>query len=478
MVSIRQWLSQPQRPSNRLTRYLVFHVRIWLHCFRLLGVNQCMTQAAALAYNTIFGLVPLMIVTLMVFQMFPASQELSDRIRKYAYEQLNLTLEYPASETGTASAQSQTPAPAEQKEEQQAALEGAAAKIEEITKNYVTKASSGTITIVGVLLVAWAAVALMSTIEQTFNRIYHVSTGRRFLNRLFNYWGLLTLGAIFLAAVLYVHTQSMLASGLYKSFMESIQPYIPFLTSFLAIFCLYLFLPNTHVSPKAAAWGAFVATVIWTAAKILFGWYVKKFMPQFAVYGVLGLIPLTVFWIFISWLIVLFGLQLTYATQNIRRLDAAEFARVRHQDKCFLANDQTVIRVMEYVLNAFERKDQKPVSVESVAYKLDMPVDFTDKILTHLVRTGLLVHTSEPTVGYVPSTDGSHISLDEISKAIGGISFAQKARVGGRLGQVFEELEQLLSRYSLKEVLNTEEEFTAETPPSVERPEQNAENQP
>jgi len=451
-MNIRQWMSQPLEETKSWTRYLIFQIRIWFHCFRLLGTNQCLTQAAALAYHTIFGIVPLTIVTLMVFQMFPASRELGDKLRNYIYVQMNLTIEYPETAAGETSSSQET-------QEQEATMT-AASKVEEITQRYISNVSTGAITVVGVLLVSWAAIALLSTIEKTFNRIYHVGTGRRFLSRLFNYWGLVTLGAIFMTAVLYVHTQSMVASGLYLRIVNVIQPIIPFLTSFIAIFFLYLFLPNTRVSPGAALWGAFIATVIWTAAKVLFGWYVTAFVPQFKVYGALGLIPLTVLWIYITWLIILFGLQLTYATQNIRRLDAAELARTRHQDKCFLANDKTVIRVMEYVLNAFEHKDQKPVSVESVAYRLDMPVDFTDKILNHLVQTGLLCHTSEPTVGFVPSTDGAHITLDEISRTIEGISFAQPQVEGGRLGHVFEEMGQYLSKFSLKDVLNPKETFS------------------
>ena len=183
-------------------------------------------------------------------------------------------------------------------------------------------------------------------------------------------------------------------------------------------------------------------------------------MPKFEVYGVLGIIPLTVMWIYLSWLIVLFGLQLTYATQNVKRLDAAEFAKARRQERCFLANDQTVIRVMEYVLNAFEHKDQKPVSVEAIAYRLAMPTDFTEKILNHMVQSGLLCHTSEPAVGYVPSTDGEHITLDEISRAISEVSFAQPSAADAtNLQAVFDELNRHLSRYTLKQVLNRDENF-------------------
>ena len=235
---------------------------------------------------------------------------------------------------------------------------------------------------------------------------------------------------------------------------------VPFLISVIAFFFLYFFLPNTRVSPGSALWGAFVAALIWMLAKFGFSQYVTKFVPQFAVYGVLGIIPLTVMWIYVSWLIVLFGLQLTYATQNVKRLDAAEFSKSRRQEQCFLANDQTVIRVMEYVLNAFERKDQKPVSVESIAYRLGMPTDFTEKILNRMVQSGLLCHTSEPSVGFVPSTDGAHITLDEISRAISEVSFAQpRAADATNMQEVFDELQSHLSRYTLKQVLNRDENF-------------------
>lgn len=455
MQKIQNLLTQPTQELGKWSRFLALQIRIWFHCFRLLGVNRCFTQAAALAYHTIFGLVPLAIVTLMVFQMFPAADELGDRLRNYAYEQLNLTIMYPS---GAATAQNEAESATAEKTKE--ATLTAASKLEEITQGAISKTSSGTITIVGVLLIFLAAIALLGTVERTFNQIYHVGAGRRFLHRLFNYWGLLTLGVIFLMALLYVHTQSIVAVDLYKVVMNIIQPIIPFLTSLLTVFCLYLFLPNTRVSPGAAIWGAFVVTVIWTAAKTLFSWYVRKFLPEFAVYGTLGLIPVTVLWIYICWLIVLFGLQLTYATQNIKRLDAAEFAKARRQERCFLANDQTVIRVMEYVLNAFERKDQKPVSVEAVAWRLSMPTDFAEKILKRLVQSGLLCHTNEPCMGYVPSTDGAHITLDEISRAIGEVSFAQPGTADAtNLQQVFDEMQGHLARYTLKQVLSKDENF-------------------
>ena len=77
-----------------------------------------------------------------------------------------------------------------------------------------------------------------------------------------------------------------------------------------------------------------------------------------------------------------------------------------------------------------------------------------------MVRSDLLCRTNEPSVGYVPSTDGGNITLDEISKAISEISFAQADGTGPtRMREVFQQLREHLSKFTLKEVLNKAEDF-------------------
>ncbi len=467
MQKMKNLLTLPTNELGKWSRFLVLQVRIWFHCFRLLGTNRCLTQSAALAYHSIFGLLPLAIVILMIFQMFPANREAGDRIKTFLYESLNLThIEYPAEETGGTAMKKEQPSIGAAPEKTPASIKkvSVAGKMDELIERYISKLNTGAITGVGLALVIWAAIGLLTTTERAFNNIYHVGTGRSFLHRLFNYWALLTLGPLLIGAGLYVSTRYLLATEFSQGIFSHLAPVIPFLVSIIAFFFLYYFLPNTRVSSGSALWGAFVATVLWTAAKYGLSIYMSKVVMYQAVYGILGVIPLTVFWIYVSWLIVLFGLQLTYATQNIKRLDAAEFGKARRQEKCFLANDQTVIRVMEYVLNAFERKDQKPVSIETIAYRLGMPTDFTEKILNRMVQCGLLCHTSEPTVGYVPSTDGAHITLDEISLAISEVSFAQPSAADAtNMQAVFDEMNKHLSRYTLRQVLNKDETFDIQT---------------
>jgi len=324
-----------------------------------------------------------------------------------------------------------------------------------VVESYLSKVSTGAITIVGVVLVIWAAIGLLTTVERTFNTIWHINAGRGFLHRIVYYSWILMFGPILLTVGIFISTEYLLRGGTESGFWVYIRPVFPFLVSVGLLFFLYSMLPNTKVNAVPALWGALVATLLWTAVKFGFRMYFKKVVMYQAVYGILGIIPLTVFWIYVIWVIVLFGLQLTYATQNLRSLDAAEMARLQRSNDCFLANDQTIIRIMEYILNAFEQKNEQPVTIEAVSARLDIPPDFAQRVLDQMVKSGLLFHTNEPISGYVPSTDGTHISLSDIYDAVAQVSFAQPRKQESlKAGKVFGQVREMLGHYTLKDVLD------------------------
>ncbi|MHC4194705.1 MAG: hypothetical protein ACYSQZ_01925 [Planctomycetota bacterium] len=69
---LKKILTTPTAQLGRASRFAIFQIKLWSHCARLLNKNRSGQQAAALAYHTIFGIVPLAIVTLLIFQSFPA----------------------------------------------------------------------------------------------------------------------------------------------------------------------------------------------------------------------------------------------------------------------------------------------------------------------------------------------------------------------------------------------------------------------
>ena len=449
---IKDILQKPTDELGRLSRFILTQIRIWRQCFRLLAANRAFTQAAALAYHTLFGIVPLAIVMLMVFQMFPGYRDLGHKVRHFAYEQFNLDqIRYPVPEDPVID---EVEIDDEEDDDDEPEMIAITDQIDALVERYMARISTGAITIVGAIVVLWAAVRLLMIIERAFNAIWHVRTKRSLIHRIVYYSWILMFGPILLALAIYISTRYLLRDEIEVWLLGYIRAIFPFLVTFGLLFFLYTVMPNTKVNPVPAFWGALVATLLWAAARYGFQLYVSRVIPFQAVYGILGVIPLSVFWIYVMWIIVLFGLQLTYATQNFHTLDEAELKRMHPSDICFMANEQTVVGVMEYILNAFEQKNERPVTPEAVSARLDIPEDFAEQILEQMVKSGLLFHTNEPINGYVPSTDGAHISLGDIYEAVSQVSFARPLEwENPKAAAIFENVRQVLDRHTLKDVL-------------------------
>jgi membrane protein len=441
MLTLKEFLSTPTTQLGKAGRFAVFQIKLWSHCIRLLKKNNAGRQAAALSYHTVFGIVPLAIVTLLIFQLFPAYSNIGEKLKNFVYDQANLSaFESPA--TGT-----------EDTQETITLTE----HLDEIVGKFFTGVNKGSITIFSVVIVIWAALALLSTIEKTFNNIWHVTRGRNFLNRIINYWAILTLGPLLLGLGVYASAQYATLAQLQKTLLTYIAPtVVSYIVAIVAFFFLYFVLPNTKVQAKAAIWGAAVAALVWIVAKSLFGYSITELKLYSTVYGVMALVPMTVFWIYITWLTVLFGLQLTFTTQHLRSLDAAEIAGAQKTEEYFIANDLTVIKIVREIAVAF-MKNQAPVPPEVICSKLDMPAEFGDKILGHLVNSGLIAKTSEPTVGFLPVKDPANIRLSDIAEAVAAAGFAQSTTDQPQtLAQINQSQRNALAQYSLKQILDVE----------------------
>jgi len=441
---LKRLLSTPTVQLGRAGRFVVFQIKLWSHCVRLLKKNRSGQQAAALSYHTIFGIVPLAIVVLMIFQLFPAYQDIGQRVKILIYNQLHLSaIEYadPTKPEGKIKVTEH---------------------LDNIINSYFTEVNKGSIAIISVVLIIWSAVGLLSTIEKAFNNIWHVTRGRDFLHRVINYWAFLTLGPLLLGTGIYVSTRYAVISRLQQTVWSHITPAVlTYIIATILFFFLYFVVPSTKVEAKAAIWSAATAAFVWSFVKWGFNLYVTRYVPYNEVYGVMGLIPLSIFWIYLTWLIILFGLQLTFTTQHLKTLDAAEIAAAKRTEDYFIANDLTAINIVREVASAFERNNA-PVESQVICSKLNIPAEFGEKILNHLIGSGLIVKTSEPKVGFVPAKDPENIRLSDIADAVAKLGFAQLTAEGaGGLRQIAQSQREALAQYNLKQILSDEKEVNS-----------------
>lgn len=442
-------LSTPTAQLGKASRFMAFQIKLWWHCVRLLKINRAGQQAAALSYHTIFGIVPLTILILLIFQLFPGYSGIGKEVKNRIYEQLQLSaIEYP---------------PNPEKPEEKIAL---TEYLDDIVGGFLTRFDEGSIALFSAVIVVWASLSLLSTIERAFNHIWHVGKGRSFMHRISNCWAILTLGPLLLIVGVYITTQYSPLGEIQKKVSSSITPVVlSYILSTLAFSLLYVTLPNTKVQAGSAIWGAAIAALVWSLAKWGFRAYVIRFIPYSQVYGVLGLIPLGVFWIFVTWYIVLFGLQLTFTTQHLQSLDAAEIATAKETEEYFIANDLTAMNIVRQIAVAFQ-KNQAPVSPEVICSKLSIPAEFGEKILDHLVESGIIMKTSEPKLGFVPAQEPANIKLSEIASAVAEVSFAQSPTDQPQaLEQITTAQRDALAKHNLVEILGE-----SETSQTIEKP--------
>jgi membrane protein len=402
---LREMLSTPTEKLGKTARFGVFQYKIWKHCIRQLIINRAREQAAALSYQTIFGIVPVVIVMIMIFQAIPSSSQVSGRLKNAVYEQMHLSaVEIPDPEK-----------PGE-KMKLTEHLEG-------IMQKFFSEESRGKTTLLSTLFIIYAAIGLLSTIEATFNTICHVSQGRSFLARIVNYWAILTLGPLLIGAAIYVST-TFSAFGQVQSFFAP--AIINYVISVIGLFLLYLVMPNVRLGWKSTLWGAAVAALVWSIVKAGFGFYVVEYRPYSNLYGAMALVPLSVFWVFITWLIVLFGLELSYTTQHLSTLEDAERIAAHKNQHYFIGGDVSTMNIMAFISAAYSSR-HAPVTMETICSRLNMPAEFAEKMLPHLVKCKLLMRTSDPIAGYVPATDARNIKLSDIARAVDDAGIAHNA---------------------------------------------------
>ncbi len=240
--------------------------------------DQCFEAAGALAYTTLFALVPLAAVALAIVALFPVFGDVRDTVTEFIFSNF-----VPA-----AGAEVQT---------------------------YVFRAAEAAsqLRAIGVVTLIVIALVTMNSIEQTFNRIWRVSHGRPPVARFVVFWTALTLGPMLIvsgvAVSSYLFSLPLLqgADMIQEVRDHGLLPLLPFLVT-LAGFCLsYLVIPNTPVRFRHALAGGLLATLLFEAAKRGFGMYVASYSSYQAVYGALVAIPIFLLWLYLSWVVVLLG---------------------------------------------------------------------------------------------------------------------------------------------------------------------------
>ncbi len=325
-------------------------------------------MAAALSYRTMFGLIPVVVVVAVALAAFTSQSTQQTVIRQMlVYAGLDrIRIEIPGQsapapapngvQPGAAGPGAPTdPSPADAAP--QAATNGvkptnggdAAPALDEwINEKAVDIASRikqmpfNLIGLIAILTLLYAAISMLVEVERAFNDIYRAPEGRGWVRRVVQYWTLLTLGPILLIAsftITHYLTDSAreLASIGGETLKFTLMHIVRFCTAAgvttVLLIVIYTSVPNTRVQITPAALGALVAGCLWELGKLGFTRYVEFATrpgpgANYAnLYGAVAILPLFLIWVYVSWMIILFGLQLAASMQTYQQATARGLTR-------------------------------------------------------------------------------------------------------------------------------------------------------
>ena len=309
--------SNPGGELGRGAGLVHYQIKLWTYCLRRLRDNNAMAMSAALSFRTIFAMVPSLVLVLVLLRSFGQQKQAEQYLQGYITRSGITVITMKAAPAPAATTSAPASAPAED-------VLSVQEQLNKVIKLVEDKVTFGRLGPIGLALLIWTALTLMTTVERSLNRIFRAPAGRSVGRRTLLYWSALTLGPIALIAALaaaeYVSRYAnQLIGGHYwlKWLLIPLGLFQPIIVGIILFAGAYALIPNTKVRLRAALTGAVVAFPGWLVAMWGFGLYVTHVVGRDPLYGSLGLLPLFLFWLNTSWLVFLFGAEIAHTSGEL-----------------------------------------------------------------------------------------------------------------------------------------------------------------
>lgn len=241
---------------------------------------------------------------------------------------------------------------------------------------------------VGLISLLVTTVMLFVHIEDCFNDIWHVAKPRAFFLRILLFYAIVTLGPLLISYSIFQAAEYVPSGFTQNVYWKYIRE-----TLILALLCfvVFKFLPNTRVSLKSAFVPAAFASIVLEVGKSAFGFYMKFAFTQNEhsnynlLYGALGIIPVTLLWLYLTWMMILFGVEIGYCMQNMRslRLRMCYDTRKGDGDTWIFIGAYSALEVLASLVRNLCAARQ-PMNAEEIAVDCIYPVPAVEAILGRL----------------------------------------------------------------------------------------------
>jgi membrane protein len=406
----------------------------WVLVWRSFSRNRCPVRASALAYATVLAIIPMLAVVMSITSGI-LKQQGEDQIDQFIVKIVAsvtsagvVDTNAPATTTDTATEATKDLALAPGTNSTASnglpsyARDAEAVKARHAMARYIHEfiqnTRSGALGVTGSILLIFAAISMLSRIEDTFNDIWGVARGRGWFMRVVLYWGVISLAPILLVVAL------GLASGPHLEGTRKLLTAMPFVSHLIfqilpvVVLCLtfaafYALMPNTKVHWGAALAGGLAGGILFHLNNVVSVLYVSRVVSNSKIYGSLGLVPVFMIGLYFSWLILLFGAQVAYAYQNrATYFEEKQIENINQRGREFIA-----LRLMTCIGQRFAR-GEPPLSAVEIGEALAVPTRLVQQIMQTLSCARLVTEAAGTEPGYLPARPLETITCHDILLAL------------------------------------------------------------
>ena len=239
-------------------------------------------------------------------------------------------------------------------------------RVLEFSENFLQNTKGGLIAGIGLALLFWTIIQVLSNIEISFNAIWGIKETRSLGRKFADYLALMLVAPVFFiiasSATVFIASQIQMATekvailGVFGPVIFTGLKVLPYIIFSGLLTHLYIFLPNGKIQFSAALAGGLVAGVTYQAVQWVYIHFQIGASNAGAVYGTFAALPLFLVWLQTSWVIVLYGAEIAFACQNEARFEfEQDCVGASHEFKKLLA-----LRVAQLCVSRFAGGNPDP----------------------------------------------------------------------------------------------------------------------
>jgi membrane protein len=332
--------------------FLIKQLRIIILAFRGYNEDRCLLRASSLTFYTLLSIVPVAAMFFGVAKGFGFERRLEDQL----FER------FPGQEE-------------------------VLSQVIHFSNSLLEQTRGGLIAGIGLLVLFWSVLKVLGHIEMAFNDIWEIKKQRSWGRKFSDYLSIMLI-SLFITTQVAQITQKVELLGVVSPLISFFLKFTPYVLIWALFTILYIIMPNTKVHFKAGLLGGVVAGTLYQIAQGAYISFQIGAAKYNAIYGSFAALPLFLMWVQISWWIVLFGAELSFASQSVHTYEyEPDCLKVSPGYKRLLT-----LQIAHLLIQNFAN-GEKPVTDSQISTRLEMPIRLVHNILYDLVESGLVSET-------------------------------------------------------------------------------------